>query len=94
MRGINVIKRIFSTNIQPNNIFYPYEYRRHMFFDLNNPEVNIIGKNTLSVNKSKNNSISNISLDNNTKLKKCLNKIEMHESHSAKPFIFNSKNIV
>jgi hypothetical protein len=94
MRGINVIKRIFSTNIKPTNIFYPYEYKRHMFFDLNNPEVNNIDKNTLSVNKSKNNSKSNILLDNNTTLKKCRNKVEMHESHSAKPFIFKSKNNV
>ena len=85
MRGINVIKRIFSTNIQSNNNFYPYAIKRHMFFDLNNPELNPelknIYKKAISVNKIK----------NNLSPKFTRNKIEMHESHSVKPFIFNNK---
>lgn len=85
MRGINVIKRIFSTNIQTYNNFYPYAIKRHMFFDLNNPELNSelkkIDKNTILVYKTK----------NNLSPKLTRNKIEMHESHSAKPFLFNNK---
>lgn len=81
MRGINVIRRIFSTNIQPNNNFYPYAVKRHAFFDLNNPELNPeqknIYKNTISVNKTKNYLSSKLNI----------NKLEMHESHSVKPFI-------
>ena len=51
---------------------------RHMFFDLNNPDINPI-LNTLDRERY------------NTAQKKSnnrLHKIEMHESHSVKPFIF------
>ena len=56
---------------------------RHMFFDLNNPDINPI-LNTLHRERYK------------TAQKKSnnrLHKIEMHESHSAKPFIFTPLKI-
>lgn len=65
-----IITPAMSTTKKP-----PY---RHMFFDLNNPDINPI-LNTLHRERYK------------TAQKKSnirLHKIEMHESHSAKPFIF------
>lgn len=50
----------------------------HMFFDLNNPDINPI-LNTLEIENHK---ISKPKSNNRP------HKIEMHESHSVKPFIF------
>ena len=55
---------------------------RHMFFDLNNPDLNPI-LNTLKIENHK---------ILKTKPNKRLPKIEMHESHSINPFIFKKND--
>jgi len=47
---------------------------RHMFFDFNNPDINTLHRERYKTAQKKS--------DNR------MHKIEMHESHSAKPFIF------
>ena len=54
----------------------------HMFFDLNNPDINPI-LNTLKIENHK---ISKPKSNNRP------HKIEMHESHSVKPFIFKKND--
>ena len=79
------MSRRFLTNtiITPAMLTTKKPQYRHMFFDLNNPDIYPI-LNTLDGERYK------------TAKKKSnnrLHKIEMHESHSAKPFIFTPLKI-
>ena len=67
-----------------------YKSVNQKIINISKQYYNVVDKNVFlnAQNKKINSNINKIILEN----KKKWNKIEMHESHSSKPFILNSQN--